>query len=223
MKKLIILFLLMLMVWQAEAQKTYGTTGGDLIFSTAIGQLGGSDISGPLRFSAFYHANHLVHYDFSSNTGIYMGIGVRNIGFIADFDSLKVKFRSYALSFPLAFKLGEMDGGTYFFAGVAMDLMFAFKEKRFVNNDRVYRQSQWFSPRTRTFVPHVFAGVCMAYGTTLKVGYYLSNFLNPDYARTENGIRVKPYANSETNLIYFSLGWTVRNKEGKAKFRERRG
>jgi hypothetical protein len=222
MKKLIILFLLMLKVWQAEAQKTYGTTGGDLIFSTAIGQLGGSDISGPLRFSAFYHANHLFHYDFSPNTGVFLGVGVRNIGFIAEFDSIRNKFRSYALSFPLAIKLGEMDGGTYFFAGVAMDLMFAFKEKRFVNDDRVYRSSQWFSSRTRTFVPNVFIGVKMAYGSTIKLGYYLSNFLNPEYSRVENGQRVRPYANSETNLIYLSLGLTMRNRDGKAKFRVRK-
>ncbi len=218
--KYLSLLVFMLFIDQATVAQSswYGTSGAELIFSTSRGKLYGESIQGPLRFSAFFHTRSYYHNDFGKHVGIFTGWGLKNVGFIAEQDTLKSKFRSYALSVPLAIKLGNLSNDSYFFAGAALDLMFNYKQKVFQNNDRISRTSEWFSNRTNLLMPMVFLGIQMPYSTQIQLCYYPTNFLNTSYSRIENGVSVQPFANAQTQMIYVSLGFNVRNKTTKARF-----
>ncbi|MFM7728041.1 MAG: hypothetical protein ACKO7B_15170, partial [Flavobacteriales bacterium] len=100
--------------------KFYSKSANELIFSWAdctnensqvTGQAGAVVKADPIvRFSAFVNTQEQFHYDFTKNIGLFTGIGVRNVGFISNlFDgtnTIKVKYRQYALGVPLALKLG---------------------------------------------------------------------------------------------------------------------
>ena len=55
--------------------------------------------------------------------------------------------------------------------------MFHFKQKTFIDGAK-YKYSDWFSSRTPTFIPSVFAGIQFPGGLQVKVKYYLDDFLN---------------------------------------------
>lgn len=206
----------------AAAQSWYSSSGGDLIFSTARGRVNGQSIAGPLRFTAFLHTNSWYHYDFTNTVGIHTGWGIKNIGFIHEADGLRTKFRSYALTVPVGIKIGNMSHDSYVHLGAGVDLMFNYKEKMFRGDERIRRISSWFSNRTELFVPYVYAGYQFPYGLYLRGYYYLGQFLNTSFTTTIDGTTVRPYANSETHLIYLAVGFNIRNAKAKAQFRPSR-
>lgn len=50
------------------------------------------------------------------------------------------------------------------------------------------------------------AGVQLPYGATLKFKYYLTNFFNKNYTRSDGS---KPYENADYNVFYFSLSFAL--------------
>jgi len=69
--------------------------------------------------------------------------------------------RVYTLGVPLAFKLGAFDKHVYFLAGGEYELAFHYRARKWLSNSRdgtKYVDGEWFSKKSRRFVPSVFAG-----------------------------------------------------------------
>jgi hypothetical protein len=191
-----------------RAQKVYTTSGGEIIFQSAIIESNGENLNTNIRFTLAFHLGELVHFDFGENIGIFSGIGVRNVGFITNEEDIKIKFRSYNLGIPLALKIGSFKKNLYVFGGAEYEWMFHFKQKTFRDGTK-YKKSAWFSEQTPAFIPSVFAGIQFPEGFQLKFKYYLNDFLNHKY----NG---GPYENytllNKSQIWYISVSYMIRNK-----------
>jgi hypothetical protein len=203
--------------------KWYMTGGGEWIFSTALldvrlpaanGGTTTSDKGSIIRFSPVFNAQGVANYDFSSKAGMFLGLSIRNVGFIYDvpIDSLNLryKFRTYNLGIPIGFKVGNMNGGLFFF-GYEPELVLNYKEKRFENEEKKEKFNVWFSDRTDLFAQSFMAGFQFANGACLKVKYYFTNFHNQDFTESEtaNGsvVVTRPYDGFNANVLYVSLGF----------------
>lgn len=195
--------------------KVYKSSGGELIFSFADVQAPGEiDIRNVPRFSGFFHFQQLWNYDPADAVGFFSGVAMRNVGIITEpSDTFKLKQRAYALGIPLGIKLGSMDKKFFVFAGGEAEMLFHYKEKHFVNGDKVKKRSQWFSDKVNMFNPSLFAGVQLPGGANIKFKYYLFDFLNPDYTETVNGVEVKPYAGMKSQMMYVSLGFNIHKRK----------
>lgn len=193
------------------SKEWYFTGSGEWIFSMPILDVNGSDKGSVVRFSPFFNLQMLANYDASQSFGFFTGLSVRNLGFIydapeptgADID-VRYKFRSYTLGVPVGIKIGKMHKGLLF-AGYELELPFAYKEKRFENDDRKDRFDVWFSDRTEPLFHSVMLGFQGPRGTSLKFKYYLTNFHNKDFTENVEGVDVKPYAGLNANILYVSL------------------
>ena len=212
MRKLLPLALLL--TGQALAQSTpkswYFTSSGEWIFSSAILDVGpdGNDQGSIIRFSPVFNALGMANHDFSEHAGMFIGLGVRNVGFIYDVpdSEFRYKFRPYNLGVPVGLKFGDMDGGMVYL-GYEMELPFNYKEKEFQNEKKEDKFNVWFSDRTEPLMHTLFLGVQFKYGTSLKFKYYLTNFHNTDFTETKDGVTTKPYAGLNANIIYVSLSF----------------
>jgi hypothetical protein len=191
-------------------KKSYTTTGGELIFSWAEATQGGLDANVITRFSPVLNIQIQAHRDFSKQFGLFSGINIRNVGYIWDDPTAvntRYKARSYTLGIPLALKLGKMEG-FYLFGGYEIEFPFNFKEKKFVNEDKVEKNTSWFSSKTPTLYQSFLAGIQTPYGTQIKFKYYITNFFNKDYtAQDSNGNSFKPYESIDANVFYVSLSF----------------
>ncbi|WP_439185212.1 hypothetical protein [Carboxylicivirga taeanensis] len=194
----------------------YTVTSGEMIFSWADVEqaplAGGphENVAGVPRFSMFLHVGQYVHLDFTNTIGLYSGLALRNIGFITKDDALdlgveKEKHRSYSLGLPIAFKLGAFKEHFYLFGGAEYELLFHYKYKYWIDGDK-HKTSEWFSNRTKRFVPSVFAGVQFPRGLNLKFKYYLDDFLNSDFSKGDNPLNDYSRYGS-TQMFYISLSW----------------
>ena len=189
-----------------------GTLDG-LIFSTASissnqnGQNSGAN-AGTLRFTGFVNIGITYHYNFSRHLGFYTGVDIKNVGYIDNVDGYTIKRRTYNIGVPLGIKVGNMSlRKPYLFAGGGLDVPFNFKEKKFPNGERGHKVkfNEWFSNRTPALMPYVFAGVRFSNGISVKLQYYISNYLNTDYS--DNGVKI--YAGDEVHLMLLSLGYIM--------------
>ncbi|MCT4646797.1 MAG: hypothetical protein N4A74_17540 [Carboxylicivirga sp.] len=217
MRKLLLLFLVMLGGYSAQAQTdVYTISSGEMIFGWADVEQkpvdGGSmeNISNNLRFSVFFHVGQYVHLDLSNSLGLYSGLAIRNIGFITEDDALdlgveKEKHRSYTLGLPLALKLGSFKDHFYLYGGGEYELLFHYKYKYWIDGDK-YKTSEWFSDRTNRFVPSVFAGIQFPQGLNVKFKYYLDDFLNNDFKKGNNPLN--DYSRyGKTQMFHISVSW----------------
>lgn len=209
MKKLILLIPCLFIVGVLSAQKrVYTTTGGELIFSFANISINGTDVPSTIRFSPFFNIQTQVHRDFSDKFGILTGFNIRNVGFIfndPDSGGHYYKTRNYTVGLPIGIKVGNMDG-RFFFGGYEIELPFSYKQKKFINDEKVDKFDEWFSPRVPTFYHSVFLGIGIAEGTQLKFKYYLNNWFNKGYT---DGSGAQPYANFDAHVFYFALTFQV--------------
>ena len=192
-----------------------GTALDGAIFSTATRQKNTTpNIPGPttnsvgaLRFTCFLNVGFTFNFNLNRHLGIYTGIDVKNVGFIEDnAGGETVKRRSYNIGAPIGIKIGNMAvKKTYLFLGGGADAPFNYREKTFSVRDQKTKFSEWFSQRTPSVMPYVFAGFAINHGFTLKGQYYPGNFLNPNF--TTNG--AKPYDGYDVHLILVSLGYAV--------------
>ncbi len=212
MKKMLILFVLVAgYVGSVSAQTDIYLSGEwEFLFQGASIEDHGNKMNNNMRFTAFYHSASYINFDLWEWGGVATGLGIRNIGYIQDDvpdpDIDKIKRRSYTLGVPLIFKFGKMDG-VFLFAGGEYEWAFHYKEKTFHGDVKsVYKD--WFTNRTKHFLPSVVAGVQLPTGTALKMKYYLSNYLNEDYI---DGNGQRPYQGMDVRMFYVSLSFVFRN------------
>ncbi|MBL7965304.1 MAG: hypothetical protein JNM31_15820 [Flavobacteriales bacterium] len=205
----------------------YFTSGGEWIFSAPMLDVQGGtpgsiaqpvqsgDQGAVVRWAPFFNAQGVGNYDFSKSVGMFVGLAIRNVGFIyaVPNDSLdrRYKFRTYNVGVPIGLKFGRMNGGL-FFLGYEPELVLHYKEKKF-QDERKDRFSVWFSDRTDLFTHSVMAGFQFGNGACLKVKYYLNNFHNTSFEETVDGVRVRPYAGLNANVLYVSIGFGLFKKE----------
>jgi hypothetical protein len=193
---------------QSEAGKWYTTAGGEIIFSWANAKQDSVDLDVITRFSPVFNIQIQAHRDFGQNAGFFTGINIRNVGFIFDEPSAvdtRYKARTYTAGVPVALKLGNMKG-FFLFAGYEIEFPFNYKQKKFVNEEKVDKITTWFSNRTPAYYNTLFAGFQTKFGTQLKFKYYLTNFFNKNYtADDDKGGTYQPYADIEANVFYVSL------------------
>lgn len=209
MKRIAFLLALCLGCSSLYAQKrTYTTTGGEIIFSFANLNINGVDAPSTVRFSPVFNIQTQVHHDLSDKFGILTGFNLRNVGFIYDDPTTPgtyYKVRNYTIGVPIGIKVGNMDG-RFLFGGYEIELPFAYKQKTFINDEKVDKFEEWFSPRVPTFYHSVFLGFGVAEGVQLKFKYYLNNWYNKGYT---DGTGAQPYANFNANVFYFALTFQI--------------
>ncbi|MFY0252645.1 hypothetical protein ACDQ55_01700 [Chitinophaga sp. 30R24] len=191
-------------------EEVYVTEGGEVaLLSFASMKENGEHLRNIPRFTLFFNLGTNFNKDVSKNLGFFTGINLKNIGLISKpYDSLKLKQRVYTIGIPLGFKLGDVTNGSYFFfAGGEIDMAINYKEKVFVNGDKVHKFNEWFSDRTPLLMPSIFAGFRVNPGFGLKVQYYPQNFFNKEFKTTDKGNTVYPYKTTEANLIFVTLGY----------------
>lgn len=175
----------------ACAQNSYTTSDGQMIFSFANVKENGSEIDAPVRWSPVFNFGTNYHRDFSSGFGMYLGLNIKNIGFIANRTSgIKEIHRTYNAGIPIAFKLGDLDNEFVYF-GYEFELPLNYKYKSWDSTDRSGVKSSfnnWFSDATPSTMHALFIGFQFYKGTNIKFKYYLNEFLNQDYVR--NGVAI---------------------------------
>ncbi len=194
-----------------NAQKFYTTSSGELILSLA--EINTGDLPAPqniVRFSPWFNLQSLGNYDFSKNAGLFFGLNIRNVGFIAKDNQtqIKKKFRVYDLGIPVGLKLGNMNG-FFVYGGYEFELPFNYKEKTFENEKKTDKFNVWFSNRVPTYYHALFVGLQFPYGANLKFKYYLTPFHNTDFEEIQDGVTIKPYENLEAHVFYIALSFTM--------------
>lgn len=187
----------------------YVTHGGNgPLLSFANMKDNGDRVRNIPRFTMFFNVGSNYNYDFSNGVGMFTGLNIKNIGLISKAnDSMKLKRRVYTLGVPLGFKFGNIRDGFFFFLGGEYDLAFNYKEKYFFNGDKKSKFNEWFSDRTPTFMPSVFAGFRFDPGFGVKLQYYPQNFFNKDFSQTVNGVKEFPYENLDAKLFFVTLSY----------------
>jgi len=202
-----ILLIISTTTFAQDAKKVYTTTSGELIFSWAGVKQNGAETGSVMRFSPVFNIQNWVNIDKSDHFGLFTGLSVRNVGFIYDDPAqpnVRFKARTYNLGIPIGVKIGNLSDRFLFF-GYELEVPITYKEKRFVDEDKVSKNNVWFSDKVTTFNHSLMAGVQLTDGATLKFKYYLTNFFNKDYVPTnEDSI---PYNQMDVNIFYFSLNF----------------
>jgi hypothetical protein len=218
-------------------------TSGEIIFSQSDASFtqefkdtysSAQMIGNNVRFTLFFHLGQYWHFDFTDNIGLISGLGIRNVGMITDerlpqfvidsdnpgnltYEDYKIIRRQYMLGVPLMVKLGSFNKHFYFFGGAEMEWAFHFKQKYWTgttdrSGDKT-KSTEWFSNRTPNFLPSVVGGVQLPGGLNLRFKYYLTDFLNHDYAVPSNSqagstFNVGDLTRYETSqLFYLSVCW----------------
>ncbi len=175
----------------SNAQDVYPISAWEFLFQFADIEKQSTDVSNKLRFTIVINFGQYWHVDFNNNFGLYSGLAVRNVGFIYDTPlPTKTIRRSYTLGLPLALKVGAFDKHVYFFGGAEYELLFHYRARKWLSNSRdgtKYVDGEWFSNKTKRFVPSVFAGLQFPGGFNLKFKYYLQSFLNESYVGPDLG------------------------------------
>jgi hypothetical protein len=226
MKRILYTFLIvttLLSTGRAIAQDVYTVSSYESLFQWAdVGNTpqGSQNINEKLRYTIVFNFGQYWHIDFNNFIGLYTGGAIRNVGFIYDTDvPTKTIRRSYNLAVPLALKVGAFDKHLYIFGGGEYELLFHYKGKRWLSNDRngtKLKDREWFSSKTKRFVPAVFGGVQFPGGFNIKYKYYLDHFLNSDYVGTDLGVQDVRFADYEPlKMHYISISWQFRTDQWK--------
>jgi hypothetical protein len=197
-------------------KKAYTSFEYEIIFSFAsITAPEGINIDQNMRWSPVFNPAGHLNYDVSENFGLNIGVALRNVGFIAKFDADpndpqgidRIKFRTYNAGLPIGFKIGDLNQNspTFFFAGYEFEVPLHYKEKPFQGRNKEDNTTSWFTGRTPNTMHSVFAGIQLSNGVAVKAKYYLTEFFNPDFSQTTDGVVEKPFENFNANVFYFSL------------------
>lgn len=213
--------------YKLNAQKLYTSISSEMIFSWSdakyttpqgtdklpYGNTVG-DIQDAMRFTVWFHLHFNVHYDFNNNIGLFTGIGNRNIGFItnessstatdngySNYHNVKWKRRAYALNIPLAIKLGSFKKDFFIFGGAQYEWLYHYKEKEFLESGK-RKYNDWFSNRVNSFIPSVFVGISLPYGTSVKFTMMLDDMMNRSYVAADGS---NPYKYMDSKIMYISV------------------
>ena len=111
----------------------YTTSGGEIIFSFATIQQDGNETGSILRFAPVLNMQTFVNFDVTDRAGFFLGLGIRNVGFIYDEDGdTRKKFRTYNLGIPVGLKIGNLDR-LFGYVGYELEIPFHYKEKTFIS------------------------------------------------------------------------------------------
>lgn len=196
--------------------KVYYTKGGNAaLLSFAQVTRNGEEMSTLPRFTMFFNIGTNANIDLGNNFGVFTGLNLTNIGMITEekivgvvkTDVFKLKQRVYAVGVPVGIKIGDLRK-FYVYGGAEAGFAINFKQKTFINGEKVDKFNEWFSNRSNPFMPALFAGFQTKSGFGLKVQYYLNDFLNPNFS--EGG--AKPYAGTESKIFFVTLGYNFRKK-----------
>ncbi|MEM6831775.1 MAG: hypothetical protein AAF551_14790, partial [Bacteroidota bacterium] len=188
-----------------EQKSSYFSFEGEMIFSLAeIEESTVLSYEQNLRWSPVFNLAWHYNYDVNDFVGFNIGLGIRNVGFIAKADPVnievdgevitvgmdiedndidRVKYRNYNLGIPIGFKVGRLDQKRplFLFAGYEIEFPFHYKEKEFDGNDKLRKRTDWFSPKTNNFQQAAFVGFQLPQGFSLKFKYYLTDFFDSDF------------------------------------------
>ncbi len=131
----------------------------------------------------------------------FTGLSVKNIGLITKSDSVKNKYRVYALGVPVGFRI-KIGANSYLKTGVDFNWAFNYKEKTFINDKKKSKFNEFFSDRTAQFYPAFFGGLEIE-KMKITTAYYPVNFFNQSYTSKNS---LKPYSNVEANIFTVSAG-----------------
>ncbi|MFC2098740.1 hypothetical protein ACFLSP_03235 [Bacteroidota bacterium] len=226
MKKVLLITLFIapiLFTSPANAQDVYAISSWENLFQWADIEgtpQNSQNITEKLRYTIVLNAGQYWHMDLSNSIGLYSGLAIRNVGFIYDTDiPTKTIRRSYNLGVPLALKLGVFDKHLYIFGGGEYELLFHYKGKRWDSNERSgtkHKDTEWFSGKTKRFVPSVFGGIQFPGGFNIKYKYYLDHFLNTSYVGNDLGIANVAFADyTNIKMHYISICWQFRTDQWK--------
>lgn len=191
------------------SQRSYRTSDSEMIFSLAEADRAGNPLDTELRWTVFYHSATYNNHDLTSSLGIFYGFAIRNIGLITRDETVgtelfsTVKRRSYTAGLPIGIKIGDLAEGMFIFGGFEYEWLFHYKEKRFIGNEKVDKNTDWFSKQTNTFLPSVFGGVNLKGDVAVTFKYYLKDFLNKSYREPVSGLT--PYSDLNTRIFYISV------------------
>lgn len=196
---------------QEKKTRVYGSGGLEMIFSFATIDNQGYDQGNIMRWAPVINPQGMINIDFNDYFGLFSGLAIRNVGFIyenpLDSNNAKFKYRTYNLGIPVGFKVGKLDK-FLFFGGYEIEFPFAYKEKKFVNEEKVEKDVIWFTSRVEPVQHSLMAGIQFPYGPVLKFKYYLTNFHNRDYIAMVDGQETKPY-DFKSNIFYFSIAFNL--------------
>jgi hypothetical protein len=179
----------------------YVTSGGEMIFSLWSPADPSNDAT-VIRWAPVFNSQTMLNTDISPSFGIYTGLAIRNVGFIADdpdSSDIRRKFRTYNVAVPLGIKVGNLNG-TFLYAGVDGEYAFNYKEKTFDNDGKREKSVYWFSNRVNEWQAAVHLGFQFYRGSNIKFKYYLTKFFNED-----RDIYAAEYQRFDGNVFYFSL------------------
>jgi hypothetical protein len=215
---------LCLIIFAGYSQNIYPTSQTEFIFSSAKMNSTAISSSPVVRFSGFLNHESQLHVNFNKKIGFYTGIGIKNIGMINRFDSSNIHFkqRAYALSVPLALKLGKVNKQAFIAIGAEANILFNYKEKFLYGNTKT-NKSEWFSNKVNTFNTAVFFQIKFLKSQIITFKYFLNDFLRyqPGGLKLPDGTVVSNYGKS-SKLFYVSWGSSLEFKDPKVKIQERK-
>jgi hypothetical protein len=188
----------------------YTTSGGEIIFSFASIEQDGNETGSILRFAPVLNLQSFVNFDVAEHAGFFVGLGIRNLGFIYDQDDdIRKKFRTYNLGIPMGIKLGNLEK-TFGYVGYEFEIPFHYKEKTFIS-EKKDKFAVWFSDRVPTLNHSLIVGIQFPYGFNLKFKYYFNEFFNRDFEEldSDTGTRTKPYENLKVHVMYISVAFNL--------------
>lgn len=191
---------------QAQHDKWYLSTSGEIIFSSADVDFFGIEDRSTLRLSAFFNSQSHINRDLHRNFGVFTGMNIRNVGFIWKEPNTnnKTKFRTYNLGIPAGIKLGELEK-TFMYAAYEIEFPFHYKEKYFDDGKKTAKYRKWFSKKVPTAYHTVMLGMELKNGLNVKLKYYLNGFFNANYTETFNGQTIKPFNGFDVHVFYISV------------------
>ena len=219
MKKYVTLVLLLGSMYQTvsaqseteKKAKWYTTRGGDAgLVSFSNVSRNGTQLTNILRFTAFLNSGTNFNTDFGAHVGFFTGINGKNLGVIYDEnDSVRYKRRVIVVGVPVGFKFGNLKKGNFFFMGGQADFAINYKEKKFLNGDKVDKNSEWFGKQTPIFMPSVFAGFRTNRNIGVKAQFFPNNFFNQNYEKNNT----KPFAGMTATVFFLTLSYDFSAKE----------
>lgn len=169
-----------------------------------------------LRYSFVLNVEGKYNYDLSNHFSVFAGLGIKNLGFTDKIGDLTIKRRVYTIGVPVGLRIGNISARNYVVVGGGIDLPVNYREKSWTNRKHKSKSSEWFSDRTPTVMPYVFAGFNISGLMTLKLRLYTDNFFNTSFEQTDaSGVTFRPYEDYDARLLTLSLGFRLDFKKKK--------